>query len=76
MKYYDGFALIRILQALGAFGNLGFMQGKKQFLQSIPYAMKNIEHFLERTTLFEKLPCLQRAMHSLAQDRSLRAIGV
>jgi aminoglycoside/choline kinase family phosphotransferase len=36
------FAVIRILQAMGAYGYLGITKGKKKFLESIPYALVNI----------------------------------
>jgi len=46
-KYYFWyFAIIRILQALGAYGYLGLTRGKKRFLDSIPYALKNIRYIL------------------------------
>ncbi len=46
-KYYFWyFAIIRILQALGAYGYLGLTRGKKKFLDSIPYALRNIRYIL------------------------------
>ncbi|MBZ0202395.1 MAG: phosphotransferase [Ignavibacteria bacterium] len=40
------FAMIRILQAMGAYGFLGLVKGKSRFLESIPYALKNINFIL------------------------------
>lgn len=45
------FALIRILQAMGAYGFLGIVKGKRRFLESIPYAVRNINYILN-----EKIP--------------------
>jgi aminoglycoside/choline kinase family phosphotransferase len=44
--YLRFFALVRILQAMGAYGYLGIVKGKKQFLDSIPYALNNINFIL------------------------------
>ncbi|MEI6433593.1 MAG: RNase adapter RapZ [Bacteroidota bacterium] len=42
LKQYPAFILIRILQALGAYGFRGFYEKKTHFLQSIPFAMNNL----------------------------------
>jgi aminoglycoside/choline kinase family phosphotransferase len=44
--YFWFFAIIRILQAMGAYGYLGAVKGRKKFLESIPYALKNIMFIL------------------------------
>src|SRR4030095_9431369 len=44
--YFWYFAIIRILQAMGAYGFLGIVKGKKRFLESIPAALKNIRFIL------------------------------
>jgi aminoglycoside/choline kinase family phosphotransferase len=44
--YFWYFAMIRILQAMGAYGFLGVAKGKKRFLESIPFALKNINFIL------------------------------
>jgi aminoglycoside/choline kinase family phosphotransferase len=44
--YFWYFAIIRILQAMGAYGFLGITKGKKRFLESIPYALTNINFIL------------------------------
>ncbi|MCD6332503.1 MAG: phosphotransferase, partial [Bacteroidales bacterium] len=41
--YYPGFLIIRMLQALGAFGFRGLIEKKEEFLRSIPPAMDNLE---------------------------------
>jgi aminoglycoside/choline kinase family phosphotransferase len=60
LKYFDGFVLLRILQALGAYGFRGFYQKKEHFLQSIPYAMKNLRWLFSQPTFTLKLPELTK----------------
>lgn len=42
LKYYPAFILVRILQAMGAYGFRGYYEKKSHFLQSIPFALKNL----------------------------------
>ncbi len=63
-QHYYAFVLIRILQALGAYGIRGIVEGKALFLQSIPYAVRNLrwlkENSLIPTGLSELSACLDR----------------
>jgi aminoglycoside/choline kinase family phosphotransferase len=67
-SYYFGFVLIRIMQALGAYGYRGYYEKKSHFLQSIPYAIKNIKHLISNNTLPIEIPELMRVLESIAQS--------
>jgi aminoglycoside/choline kinase family phosphotransferase len=48
MEHYYAYVYVRILQALGAYGFRGFYERKAHFLQSVPYALKNLRWLLTR----------------------------
>lgn len=58
-KYFPSFVLLRLLQVLGAYGFRGLIQKKLHFMQSIPYAIREIMKACENWQLPFKLPELQ-----------------
>jgi aminoglycoside/choline kinase family phosphotransferase len=46
-EHYRGYVLVRIMQAMGAYGYRGFFERKPRFLQSVPYAARNIGRLLD-----------------------------
>lgn len=58
MEHYHGYVLVRILQALGAYGIRGLVENKALFLESIPYAIRNLQGLMDRGLVPEDLPAL------------------
>jgi aminoglycoside/choline kinase family phosphotransferase len=73
-RFFPAFACIRILQALGAYGNLGVRKGKTRFLRGIPAALANLGSLMSSPDFPVDLPELRRLALSLAENPgSLRA---
>ncbi len=47
LEFYPGYVLIRIMQAMGAYGYRGYYERKPRFLESVPYAARNVAGLLE-----------------------------
>lgn len=71
-RYYSGFVLIRILQALGAYGFRGFYQKKEHFLQSIPFALNNLGYLLNERNPGVEIPTLELLLRRFIQSETLR----
>lgn len=71
-RYYSGFVLIRILQALGAYGFRGFYQKKEHFLQSIPYALNNLDYLLNQRNPGIEIPTLESLLRQFIGSETLR----
>ncbi len=61
MRHYYAYVYVRVMQALGAYGFRGFYERKPHFLQSVPYALKNVRWLLEHVELPIALPELMHA---------------
>lgn len=75
MRFYRGFVIIRIMQAMGAYGFRGFYEKKEHFLKSIPYALDNLEYLLNRLDLPIELPELTKVLNEVTGSSFLRSIG-
>jgi len=75
LHYYYGYVYVRMMQALGAYGFRGFYERKSHFLQSVPYALKNIRWLLHNTTLPIKLPALMAAFTAMLASETLQDVA-
>ena len=75
MHHYYAYVYIRIMQALGAYGFRGFYERKVHFLQSVPYALKNLRWLLHNVRLPVALPTLLEAFHSMLASEKLQKLA-
>jgi aminoglycoside/choline kinase family phosphotransferase len=75
MQYYYTYVYVRIMQALGAYGFRGFYERKEHFLQSVPYALKNLRWLLHNVELPIALPTLMEAFKSMVASDKLQGLN-
>ncbi|MBZ5627424.1 MAG: phosphotransferase [Acidobacteriia bacterium] len=75
MQHYYAFVYVRIMQAMGAYGFRGFYERKPHFLQSVPYALKNVRWLLHNVELPIALPTLTAAFQSMLGSEKLRNVA-
>ena len=75
MEHYYAYVYVRILQALGAYGFRGFYERKAHFLQSVPYALKNLRWLAENVRLPVPLPALLDALEAMQASEKLRNLS-
>jgi aminoglycoside/choline kinase family phosphotransferase len=71
-EYYYAYVYVRILQALGAYGFRGFYERKQHFLQSVPYALRNLRWLASHVRLPIALPALLDALAVCSESEKLR----
>ena len=74
-KHYYAFVFIRIMQAMGAYGYRGFYERKTHFLQSIPYAIRNLEYLVRKIDLPIEIPVMMSVFKQLIQSSKMREFG-
>jgi len=75
MEHYYAYVYVRILQALGAYGFRGFYERKAHFLQSVPYALKNLRWLAHNATLPIALPALMESFQGMLRSDQLRSLA-
>ena len=72
MQHYYAYVYVRIMQALGAYGFRGFYERKAHFLQSVPYALKNLRWLLHHVSVPVPLPALMGAFKNILGSEKLQ----
>ncbi|MDR3570898.1 MAG: RNase adapter RapZ [Candidatus Pacebacteria bacterium] len=75
MHHYYAYVYVRIMQALGAYGFRGFYERKAHFLQSVPYALKNLRWLLQHVELPIPLPTLTDAFTRMVTSEKLQSLN-
>ncbi len=75
LHFYYAYVYVRLLQALGAYGFRGFYERKTHFLQSVPYALKNLRWLLHNTELPIELPTLMDAFQGMLASEKLNGLA-
>jgi len=76
MQHYYAYVYVRIMQALGAYGFRGFYERKTHFLQSVPYALKNLRWLLHHISVPVALPELMIAFKNILGSEKLQALDL
>jgi aminoglycoside/choline kinase family phosphotransferase len=75
LEHYYAFVYVRIMQALGAYGFRGFYERKAHFLQSVPYALKNLRWLAHNVKLPIALPALMSAFQAMQSSEKLLSLS-
>jgi aminoglycoside/choline kinase family phosphotransferase len=75
LRHYYAYVYVRIMQALGAYGFRGFFERRAHFLQSVPYALKNIRWLLHHVRLPIPLPALMDAFQGMLASEKLQLLA-
>src|SRR5271157_5519001 len=75
LNFYYAYVYVRLLQALGAYGFRGLYERKTHFLQSVPFALKNLRWLLHNTKLPIELPMLMEAFQGMLASERLNGLA-
>ena len=75
MHHFYAYVYVRMMQAMGAYGYRGFFERKAHFLQSVPYALKNLRWLVHNVELPLNVPTLLAAFKSMLASEKLQALA-
>ncbi|MEA3443733.1 MAG: phosphotransferase [Bacteroidota bacterium] len=67
-QYYT-YVLVRTMQVLGAYGYRGFFERKSYFIESIPFAIKNLKNIFPRLGFLDKMPELKNTLIQITNSQ-------
>ena len=72
IKQYNGYALIRLLQVLGAYGFRGLFERKAHFLTSIPLALRNVQFFVANKETGLEMPVFTSLLKQITSEEIIQ----
>src|SRR5262249_6750256 len=75
LHHFYAYVYVRIMQAMGAYGFRGFYERKAHFLQSVPYALKNVRWLLHNVQLPVPLPTLMDTFRNMLASDKLNSLA-
>jgi len=73
---FYAYALVRILQAFGAYGFRGIYEYKVHFLKSIPFAIKNLTEILEKGNFSFTAPHLFNVLETIIKGKQWEKFAI
>lgn len=73
-EQFYAFVMVRIMQAMGAYGYRGYFERKGYFLKSIPLAVSNLRLLIENHPLSIDIPHLKKVWDNIVNNPSLLAL--
>lgn len=70
-KFY-GYVLVRMMQAMGAYGYRGFFEKKDYFVRSIPLAVANLRNILNSHTFPIHIPELEKVWNAITKHEDFQ----
>ena len=64
---YYAIAFVRTMQVLGAYGFRGLFEKKEHFIQSIPFAIKNLKWLIDNASLEQPFPELEKVWQQILE---------
>jgi aminoglycoside/choline kinase family phosphotransferase len=74
MQYYPAYALVRLLQAFGAYGYRGIFEKKSFFVKSIAQGVANLKEIFSNEILQQKLPYISSLLPEI--DRNIHNYNI